>query len=236
MEIRRAIELQKSVLCFIREATWADYERLRNSDPVKYIEASEGVGIRALIEELAGDPSHPGRSNWWNSYKNVVDLAPLVKERIVRRFPEYAGSLALAPDRLVRMTWVYGQDTTNAEFFGVFRNLGLGPALDIRHGIMAGQWDAPGTHWCSTPGSQNPLRQGGLREGERLCRDGNETSVYRVPGQGFWKIVCQYENRFGDLYRVEMPVACGIGAKRYQHEELYVGLGTKSKPNWIRID
>jgi hypothetical protein len=146
-------------------------------------------------------------------------------------FPDYAGSLAMAPDRLVRLTFEI--HTLSIQVItGAFKNLGIGPAFNLKHGLGSG---LPGDHLDHLP---TPALTAGLREGELLTRLGGPHFFYvirnTVNGNAI-KLYCQYENRFGDHYRVEIPFSIFSTVEQASEEELWIATGDHKTPIWTRV-
>jgi hypothetical protein len=228
MEIERAIELGKPVFCFIREAAYSDFDRLKNGEKPKWVYADDRTGITSLFERIAGHPDHRGKSNWWDSFRSVIDLAPLVRDRIVRKFPSYAGSLAMAPDRLLRLAFNctdYARGPNGGNFVkGVLMNVGNGPAFRIFHGWGNGSEGQP-------MGSERfRYHIGGISQGGALQID---YPIHGTPA----KLFCEYENRFRDRYRIELLVRIPTqgGPMCFGDDEFYIAQGDAALPRWTLV-
>lgn len=227
-EIQHAQDIQKPVFFFIREAALIEYHRLRKEPTfdAKWIEAQNRDLWRAFLMRQFSIPQHANRSNWYDQFKTSVDLKQTVLHRLIQNFPEYAGSLAMRGDRLVRMVFIYNRSTITAganviAIEGAFENIGIGPALNIRHGLRHGDIVL------------HEDRQGGISE----CR--NIAVRYGRDGQPLehFALYCEYENRFGDGYRIEVPIgpACDPKLGNPREERLLVRVGTKTEPKWQRV-
>jgi hypothetical protein len=184
-----------------------------------WVEASGRDKWASFVKEEFDLPAHSDRSNWYDTFRYSVDLKPLVFRRLVQLFPDYAGSLALRPERLVRITFSH-QLTVNDQISGLFRNIGPGPALNLVHGI------AP-------QGSTKWNFGGGVREGDPVASGINGYFLYRVANVPFLNLFCEYENRFGDGYRVEVPVTFDNGTAIVGKERFLIRHGGRSNPDWI---
>lgn len=209
-EVLEAKRLNKPVFIFVRNRAWDEYNGTLKTDPAlptKWVEPGAGdqsIERRRLwtdfMDQLAKLPGHAPGSNWCDVFRDATELAPMVVKRLIHKFPEYAGTLAMRHDRMVRMTYMYATHC-NSWVGGKFRNLGLGSALEIRHGVCAGIAHAPGTKDLAAKAL------GGLLEGE-LTRSDVHPEVYDLrawPDQAL-KLFCEYRNRFGDRYRIEVPI------------------------------
>ena len=201
LEVRHARSLPepKPVFVFVREPALREYEQLLlNRDyPTKWVEPEDRDARDRWFEfmtEIA--QSERGETNWCDGFKTVVDLKPLVRKRLVDQFQGHGDVLPLSPERVLRVVFIRG-DAALQEVHGSFRNVGPGPAYNVQHGSMAGPAQLPAAY------------RGGLSEGENLVDLGRTSWKYRCPthGQPGERLVyCEYENRFGDRYRVEVPL------------------------------
>ncbi len=202
-EVRHARSLNpaKPILYFVRNAAEADYQQHKsNADFVpKWIEQGKSDNFARwckFIEYVASLPEHGSRSNWYDRFQTVVELKPVLMKRLTEQFANRLASRALDPNRMVRLT--YESHFINpAQINGVFVNVGLGPALNIEYGCER------------TPEFHNAdiRMRGGLREGERLTNGRDTFIAFGFPhGLSVATIFCQYENRFGDKYRIEQDV------------------------------
>lgn len=231
-EIGYAQRIGKPVFFFIREAAHIEYDRLKRDEKfdAKWVEPTNRHLWRRFLMNQFLLPQHANRSNWYDLFKNSTDLKGTVLCRLIQQFPEYAGSLAMHPDRMVRMTYLDVKSDTSAAI-GRFRNVGRGSALRVCHGICTGGTDAivgGNDATCS--------RLGGLLEGE--CAVNPDESNFGYDLRSIYppmKLYCEYENRFGDRYRVEVPFK-KVGAlwTRAGSEYLYVWHSNGAK--WLRAD
>jgi len=226
-EVRRAKELGKPLFTFVRDRAWNEYSDKLKTDPTaqtKWVESASIQNRRSwaeFMDELSKLPGHTPGSNWCDVFRDAMQLAPVVVHRLVHRFPQYAGTLAMRPDRMVRMIYLHATDS-NGMVLGRFRNLGLGSALSIRHGVCSGVPAFPSQVELSTKSI------GGVLEGEATAQMNGNPTAYELrswPGQSL-KLFCEYLNRFGDRYRIEVPITqrnntCFVE----QGEELYVRHG-----------
>jgi len=223
-EIEHAQRIEKPVFFFIRETAFIEYDRLRKDPnfPARWVEPKHRDLWVAFLAKQFSLPQHASRSNWIDQFKNSVDLKITVLQRLVQRFPEYAGTLAMRGDRLVRMVFTFGGGSGDmTDVSGTFQNIGVGPALNIRHGVRHGD----------TVFVANPV--GGVPE---LGSVGGRYSFKNQSLQHF-ALFCEYENRFGDGYRVEVPVGPLFNPKvgNPPEEWLLVRAGSRAAPKWQRV-
>jgi len=231
-EIAHARSKGKPIFYFIRDAALHDFDSLRRNpaERTDWVEPSDDANRRRwfeFVKEIHSDAPNLGRSNWRDTFATSADLCERVTHRLERAFPQQAAKLALRPDRLVRVTFTEVKSETNWAHY-VLRNVGSGPAMQIRHGVTV------------TP--TVPLhilrerRLGGLSEGQAA----NNNNAYPVneyeTGQALnaCRLVCSYENRFGDNYLVESPLIDYRMPDRVPCENFYVRVGN-SPGEWIRI-
>ncbi len=201
VEVRHARSLGKPVFFFVREPAYREYEQLRanpnyTTNWVEPHNPSSRTAWAGFMKEISALPPHKGWSNWFDLFKTSIDLKPLVRKRLSDYFPGQLGTVALDPDHIVRVTFIRDAPGT-AEAKGSFRNIGPGPALNISHGSQVGAKEITRAY------------HGGLREGEDLVEHG-QPCRYALPQPNDPKeeriIFCEYENRFGDGYRIEVPL------------------------------
>jgi hypothetical protein len=121
--------------------------------------------------------------------------------------------------------------TEQAAIRGSFRNLGIGAALNIRHGtgVLSG-----GNGFQSIADKS----VGGVRDGESLGQPGDESSSYRPETTAVMRcnsLFCEYANRFGDRYRLIVPIRFEAVWKQHGPEKLYVRHGPPNTPNWVMV-
>lgn len=196
VEVLHARKFSRPVFYFIREATLAAYGSIGTGVKLPWIQETGGnaARLKQFIEEVRAFDEHSNKSNWYDSFKTVVDLKPVALKRLVDRFKEKAASLALQPDRYVRLTFAISATNppNSATIHGDFRNIGIGPAVNIVHG-----W----TNVSCTEGMEKYF-WGGLAEGEQI--KGGFFGYSGLPkAERVITIFCEYENRFRDKYRVE---------------------------------
>jgi hypothetical protein len=172
-------------------------------------------------------PEHCGRSNWCDQFRTVIELKPMVVKRLMGQLPRQSVALAMRPDRFVRMTFVPSPGQRE-HVYGWFENVGAGAAINLRYGV------AP------LPLSEvNEVRhRGGLAESQAInSSDGRPLTLMCKSVTPHQVIVCEYEIRFGDRYRVEQvdtrqeTKTCLAGRKRLQ-----VGLpGEGGAVRWIEV-
>jgi hypothetical protein len=199
-EIREAHRLKKSVFLFARRHT-VDAFHTKNWESVK---PDDRDGLQELITYWRDQK--PGVSNWMESFETVLDLKPLLLRRLTDEFPEMRGKQALHPDRFVRLTWreshtnpVQPDGATGVH--GDFENVGVGPVFNLRYGIHPGVIPLDDLAFVAPMGGE-VLDLGGLREG---CRAGATIgrTGYVIMTDSVFLVFCEYENRFGDRYRID---------------------------------
>jgi hypothetical protein len=203
-EIRHAHSVGKPIFTFVRDKAIADYDHILR-DPSfepKWIDKKLKDEMEKLIRErqdLAVAIAAP-RSNWFDTFKNVVDLKAMVLKRLLDAFPAHAGTYARRDGRLVRLYFQYSSAATAGHAFGTFVNAGNGPALDISCGYRAG-------------GSSGVVHmQGGLSVGSSLQAPPGQTHqspllVFPCQVQQSAACVwCEYSNASGERFRVEAPL------------------------------
>lgn len=233
-EVRHARrpEHPKPVLFFMRDLSHVEFQQLRNPGfkPRWIEESGERLNLfRAFVEYAQQLPQHSSRSNWVDQFKSAVDLKRIVLKRLVDQFPAKAVAVALQPDRLVRITFVL-ERAQPGTISGWFTNVGIGPALNITHGWTLGSL----LEW------HDPLHRGGLTEGERLSvADGGAVPYSSLGGNHPITVACEYDNRFGDRYRVEQEFLTQ-GSRRlpYGPEKLFVMAPGSDllNPEWIDVN
>jgi hypothetical protein len=229
-EYKHAREKKIPTFLFIREPALADYHRLA-ADPdarPEWIDHKDAAKWRAFVAEIVND-NPGGQQNWYDTFRTSVDLKAAALRRLTAAFPQHAGSKALLPDRLVRLTFNY-RGGGNAEVYGEFRNVGVGPALDI-------------THWLGFLQTElTKFRLGGLREGDAITTGAEPGFHYVNPATvPPTDVRCEYRNRFGDRYRIVFPVerpnanSTNSLPDPEDFEKLFVWVGDDKHGEWIEI-
>jgi hypothetical protein len=146
-------------------------------------------------------------------FDSIVDLKPLVLKRLFDYFPGKAVSLALRPERLVRLTFQLVSSDLSGFVYGWFRNVGVGPALDLAHGVH------------SFSEFMRQYRDGGLAVNQFISRDPNGTRYDgRFAINRPHSVYCSYSNVFGDRYRVEAELEHPLGEQAVlRGERFFVG-------------
>jgi hypothetical protein len=230
-ELKHARSKGKPPLIFIRSAAKTDAPAIAagNLSDLRRVSPQDATRWLELTNESLTHGMKPGEEFWWEPFDTVVDLKARVLARIVALHPEYAGSLALQPDRLVRFTFLYGNSPTQDSLVGGFRNIGTGPALNVRHGTCAGS-----AHAASNSVFDNVISEtGGVPEKEWIPYPGGfQTYGYSLKGAD--KVFCEYRNRFQDRYRVEQPAHApdAAGHRPNGPERFYVWQGSERSGRW----
>ena len=203
-EIEHAREHHIPVLVFVRDKAINDFDVLRNnSEETKTLWVSERDSdqkhrwIRFVDAQKALPPDgEHDRSNWFYSFQTSVDLKRMVAHRLLQKFPLAAASRALDPERLVRMTFIWSRRRDAETIYGHFCNAGIGSALNLQYGVTTASLQA-------AIGQSQYL--GALAEkAETLTHDRKDLAL-RSHTHPTPVVFCEYENRFGDAYRVELP-------------------------------
>jgi len=236
VEHARRLKPAKPIFFFIRDKAAADFSFIRDNDVrsrTRWVEETNEEQRRRwfeFVKTISQLPKHENWSNWYDPFKDVVDLKQLVYKRLVDRFPQKAASLALSPDRFVRITFVPGRGgEENVTVHGHFQNVGVGPALNLVHGVG----------WTSLDNPREPYLRGGLPDGQSiLTHDGHDYS-YSAAGNPSPVVFCEYENRFRDKYRVEQAFSKETDPNRLLQdgpEVLFVGMRQDSgDTEWIQV-
>ena len=227
-EIEHARNHKKPVFFFVRSETWREYQELRTNEAyqTKWMEPNDPQKRKLLfdfMQDTSGLPNSAYWSNWCDLFETSVDLAPIVSKRLVDKFPSQAGTLARHPDRFLRLFFNPKQlDPTGVS--GYFRNAGIGSALNVVHGFEVG---AKRTAF-------NPV--GALLEGEFLGDSQPVKYVTGVPLASVKTLIfCEYDNRFGDKYRVEVPIVGASGRMKLEPERVSVGVSIAGALSWIPL-
>jgi hypothetical protein len=236
-EIRHARKHNKPIRFFIREAALHDYHQLRSNPDYKsrWVEENNSANRERwtrFVTELFSLPGHADTSNWYDTFKNSVDLKALALRRLIDQFPEYRGSLAMRPDRHVRLTFISRSCSWDA-VLGCFRNVGVGPALNIRHGIaMGGNTEMIGNI------EMRKFNVGGLSERDSITTGRHDYFEYSLPRgellQGMM-LFCEYSNRFGDKYRVTVPLNGSADSPEVGPESVYVWSEIGGNLTWAKV-
>lgn len=212
-EINHARAKRVPVFAFIRDKAQHDYEQFRHDEDsnLRWVEKDSELAKRqkwkAFVESLSKHCVHHGNSNWMDQFRTSIDLKAIVLKRLTDYFPQHRGSLAMHPSRLVRLTFRFDRGLPNGEVKGAFYNVGQGPALNLIHGWIVRSGERK-RDWRAC---------GALREGDAITLRGHEHFDYHTPRDLDVGPVlfCEYENRFGDRYRVEVPLAWDLSDQRY---------------------
>lgn len=218
-EVEHARSLSKPVFFFVRDKAIADYAFMRDNgveSRTRWIEPDDPdhrkkwFGFVATVSKL---PKHEKWSNWYDPFKDVVELKQLALKRLVDRFPRKTSFLALAPDRLVRITCVQQRGgAEHATVHGYFENVGVGPAMNLVYG-----WSIASRH-----DGEEEHRRGGLLEGGRV----QDLAFSAQRAQLI--VFCEYQNRFGGKYRIEQAfrrVSSNSALEPKGDECLFIGTG-----------
>lgn len=225
IEVDHARKNSKPVFYFIRDRAYTEFEQLRHNASYKtyWVEPNNEQARdrwRGFVQQIAALPMSNDYSNWLDQFSTAVDLCDKVESRLVAAFPQHATSRALAPERFVRLTFV---PTTFDGFYGDvsghFRNDTEVLALDVVSG------------WRLENEDQVVIAQGALAPGRQLVVQGQQNhsySVPRVPSTSYRSLYCEYENIYGDRYRVE--VALGVDIRSVDLPDVIPGRVGHARP------
>lgn len=200
-ELLHARKKSKPVFVLVRDRTLVECENVlaSSSSVPRWVDKDSSIEIAKLVKEQRdyARAASSNQSNWFDQFKNVVDLKPIVLKRLLDEFPEQVGAFARKPDRLVRLYFEWRGNNVSGPVGGTFRNAGNGPALNVRSG-----WNVHGADndWHG---------QGGLMAGDEIgshSNDSKRASYACPPNVNDLFLFCEYENTFGDKYRVEAPL------------------------------
>lgn len=202
-EVKHARKHKKPIFTFIRDQAFLEYQQLRGDSSAKVHWVEKDRPDRRpkwveFVKELIELPRSGQWSNFFDQFRSVVDLKSKIENRLVKLFPNQFDLPALLPQRLVRLSFIstipgpFGE----SELRGHFQNSGAYPAYDLRFGWRHAQKDVP------------LGRRGALAPNEALAHDKHANFEIPIPvnkdGQ-YRAVFCEYENAFGDHYRVEIP-------------------------------
>ena len=200
-EVRHAWHCKKPVLHFIRKVAWDEFQQLCQNPTysTKWVEPDDTAHREhwlSFVKEICKHDPEKERSNWRDLFEFSLDLRPLVLKRLLDHFPAHLGAVAMLPDRLVRLHFVFRKGAKDGKVWGHFRNVGVGPALNLLHGYRIGPQDS------------FVRSRGALGEKESILAEDNKDFCYEMPlGENIAPVLfCEYDNRFGDRYRVEVPM------------------------------
>jgi nucleoside 2-deoxyribosyltransferase len=232
-EVLYAESLRKPVFIFIRDKAFQEYGQLRRNphfdskwvDDKTKAQWTDFVKSRVELQDREG-------TNWRDEFATSVDLKAKVLKRLLDQFPQQTGALALRPDRLVRLYFIF-RSRERTGIGGHFQNGGVGPALNLKVGFdlrTNGQDVEPLV----------TLTQGGLAEKE-FFRSKDLDGGYRFELTEHYSIIakalfCEYENRYGDRYKVLVPLDRKEDSLVIAGEEqFFVAPKGPSQPEWIQI-
>ncbi|HEY3318917.1 MAG TPA: DUF4062 domain-containing protein [Planctomycetota bacterium] len=220
VEVRHAVAVRKPVFYFLRSQTHRDCEQMKSPDyKPKWIEPGNPERQKALnsfVAEIANLPQQEEKSNWVDTFDTSVDLKPKVLKRVLTSFPAHAGTLAADPARLPRLV-MQPLSRTPQNFRGVLKNFGVGPAFHVVAGVVSAS--------CLTDAGQHNFS--GIGE------SGEENREWQIPPaclsakRGVW--YCEYENRYGDCYRVEVPMEQQPQSWSFGRDKIYVKAGASAE-------
>jgi hypothetical protein len=198
LEVRHARSVGVPCFVFVRHLAWLDYQLLRSDlgRTTPWVEPDDPDHRRKWVDfvtEISAIPATKGISNWRDTFSASTDLKGLILKRLADHFPEHRGVIAMRPDRLVRLSFFY-HTSVSGDIRGRFRNVGIGPALNITHGVrVAGD-------------TVKTMHVGALGEKEDILTSTGGEYRYEVGSRrDSVFLFCEYDNRFGDRYRVEVP-------------------------------
>lgn len=199
LEVRHARDRALPCFFFVRDVAWLDYQQLRRDSgyATRWVEPDNPNSRQKwmdFVAEVTALPGTNGVSNWRDTFSASTDLKKLVLKRLADHFPDHRGVIAMHPDRLVRLHFVFQGTNTSGLVSGHFRNVGIGPALNIQHGVRIGKRDVL------------VISRGAVGEKESIVSPGEKEFFYEMPPNQAPVLFCEYDNRFGDRYRVELSL------------------------------
>ena len=195
-----------------------------------------------LHDRGVGTAKHASMSNWCDNFKNIVDLKGLVLKRLTEQFPGFRASLALHPDRVVRMAlreWYLKEPNGIGDWLRAFTNVGVGPAFNLEYGYVLADGGQIVVGSLGGLAEKNSMPEGGSRTLFNIGYWGPVNG--KIEADSVSGLYCEYENRFGDRYRVVAPMTTGSRPgvlQRKSNEEFYIakdGIGTPKAQEWVRV-
>jgi nucleoside 2-deoxyribosyltransferase len=232
-EVLYAERLRKPVFIFIRDKAFQEYGQLRRNPNFdsKWVAGKNKTRWTEFVKSRVELQDRQG-TNWYDEFSTSIDLKARVLKRLLDHFPEHVGALALRPDRLVRLYFIY-RSTERTSVGGRFQNGGIGPALNIEVGFDLVRGTQPVEEMVT-------LTQSGLAEKE-FFQSMDLPDRYRFELEDHHALVakalfCRYENRFGDRYKVSIPLHWRDDRLRINgNEQFFVAPKGPAEPHWIRI-
>jgi hypothetical protein len=230
IEHARALSPPKPVFFFVRQRSFLEYDHMRQNPGFKtsWVEKESPENRDKwfkMMEAVSRLPKHDNWSNWCDQFQSITDLKGIVLKRLSDRFPGQAVSLALRPDRVVRLAFRLLGSNENGTIRGYFFNVGVGPAVDLAHGIRDLH---KFVRQCS---------DGGLGVNEHLVRetDGTYYDDRWTLSFPYWAY-CSYSNVYGDRFRVEAELEHDKGSIAvYKGERFFVGRAGASEEELIQV-
>ncbi|MBL8602414.1 MAG: DUF4062 domain-containing protein [Myxococcales bacterium] len=204
-EIKHAWACKKPVLTFIRDVTMDEVGSLnRNADfDTRWIGKQGKAELASLVNEVtslrAAVDQKSARSNWYDTFENVVDLKPRLLKRLLDCFPDHVGTYARRGDRMVRLYWEVEYGWKEGIIQVRVSNAGFGPAIEVSI--------------CSSSDGKETVvrRQGGLASGGQIAA----VKVSIPSNRNGASLLVYYSNLWGDKYRVRLALIAANGTRGY---------------------
>lgn len=198
-EIEHAKKHGKPIFTFVRDQSHTESEHILKHATFRprWIEEKSKMDVARLIQDRKDlrQAVSQATSNWFDLFKNSVDLRPLILKRLLDHFPEHVGAFARTPEKIVRLYFEDRGGDSEGRIKGRFINAGNGPALDLTTGWMMGTEEHPMN------------RQGALLVGSGIPENNAESLTFKCPKKpdgNTITIYCAYQNASGDRYRIEV--------------------------------
>jgi nucleoside 2-deoxyribosyltransferase len=224
-ELKHAAAQGKPVFAFVRDKSHSEHRQILGNAAFRpdWIDRGMKNELASLIKEQEDLMLAVGqkRSNWFDPFKNSVDLKPLVLKRLLDEFPHHVGAFARQPDRMVRLYYKHIGSNPQGPITGTFVNAGNGPAINVSCGWHSNGADTP---WQT----QGAVPVGGELAGTTA---GAAVTFMCAPMANF-ALYCEYETASGDRFRVVAPMrSTQTGYKREGPEVFYTWIGNQ----WAKV-
>lgn len=234
IEIKHAREVGKPILTFIRDQAYREFKLIQKSrhqsdmpsEHLKWIlpeSEKEDKRVRQRYVEMISElTSLQNGKNWFDPFRTSVDLASIIRKRLIENFPYSYQIAAMGRDRFLRLS--FRRDNAGAWHL---KNPNAQPVFDI---YISTSPNLPNVPIIWTHG----LYLGCLAAfGEVQVTRGVSVSV-----------MCQYQNAAGDVFRVYQgtpeeiyvrqpgpAIRDGDGAERPTNRWLRLQSGGQSSPD-----
>ena len=235
-EVRRARGAGKPIIYFIRDLAFKDFEQLKNNPTydARWVEPKHRGEWLRFVKEVTDLPSAASgsRSNWFDQFSTITDLKAKLLKRLHGYFASSIVAVAMRPERLVRLYCEIEYHEKLGELYR-FRNAGTGPAVNVRIGFLISHQEIMG----------KSIKQGALLEGDLGPSKASHPRglVYSGANMPADAVFCDYQNRFGDWYRVLVPTSWqnpGTGIQvtaKLNDEAFFVGRQEEGSVQWDQV-